>query len=187
MIRLSLLLLLALVWGCASSNGSGVDPNDRTMGEPEVIRIKLHRFVDIMTSYGRGERFEPHPYGHAVHTVAERILGNRDVMLVVELGADDICGPCKHNVGGTCDDVIDTSYRPQAPPRKQDWNLLIDQRSCKRLGLSQGDRLTARQFCERLRDQAGDITDIYREIPAEMTAERAKALQAGVRRFLSGS
>lgn len=187
MIRLSLVLLPVLVWGCASSNGSRVDPSDRSMGEPEGIRIKPHHFIDIITSYGRGEKFEPHPYGHAVHAVAERMLSNRDVTLAIELGADDICRPCKHNVGGVCDDVIDTSYRPQAPPRKQEWNLLIDQRWCKRLGLSQGDRLTARQFCERLHDRAGNITDIYREMPVEMTAERAKALQAGVRRFLSGS
>lgn len=187
MVRLSLVVLFVFVEGCISSTHHHSDFSNSAVGEQSVIRIKPHHFIDIVTSYGRGEKFEPHPYGHAVHTVAERILGNRDVMLVMELGADDICKPCKHNVNGRCDDVIDTSYRPNAPPGKQDWNLLIDRRWCERLTLSAGDRLTARQFCERLRDQAGDITDIYREIPAEMTAERAKALQAGVRRFLSGS
>jgi hypothetical protein len=151
-----------------------------------VIRVKPHHFVDIITSYGRGEQFEPHPYGHAVHIVAEKVLRQRDITLVMELGADDICGPCKYNVNGACGDVIDTSYRPSAPRSKQEWNLLIDRRWCERLALSPGDRLSAREFCERLRDRAGDITDIYREIPAEMTAERAKALQAGVGRFLSG-
>ncbi len=187
MIRASLFVLACLVWGCAGGARNGIDLNHSATGDQGVIRIKPHHFVDIITSYGRGEKFEPHPYGHAVHTVAERILSHRDITLVMELGADDICKPCKHNVNGRCDDVIDTSYRPNAPPGKQDWNLLIDRRWCERLTLSAGDRLTARQFCERLRDQAGDITDIYREIPAEMTAERAKALQAGVRRFLSGS
>ena len=186
MIRPSLLLLPVLFWGCGSGTRSCLDPSRRSAEDPEAIRIKPHHFVDIITSYGRGEEFKPHPYGHAVHTVAERILSNRDVMLVMELGADDICGPCKHNVGGVCDDVIDTSYRPQAPSRKQEWKLLIDERGCKRLELLQGDRLTARQFCERLRDRAGDITDIYREIPAEMTAERVKAMREGVRRFLQG-
>jgi hypothetical protein len=61
---------------------------------------------------------------------------------------------------------------------------LIDRRWCERLGIKQGDRLTARQFCERLRSHAGDITDIYREIPAERTAERAGKLEEGIRKFL---
>jgi len=151
----------------------------------DVIRIKPHHFVDIVTSFGAGETmFEPHPYGHAVHTVAARILGTRDLLLEMELGADDICRPCKHNVNGLCDDTIDTSYRPGAPSSKREWNLLIDQRWCERLGIEQGDGLTARQFCERLRERAGDITDIYREIPADRTAERARKLKAGIARFL---
>ena len=187
MIRLTLVVLPVLVWGCISSSQNRIRANTGATGEQEVIRIKPHHFVDIIASYGRGEKVEPHPYGHAVDTLTERILARRDIMLVAELGADNICGPCKHNVNGVCDDVIDTSYRPKAPPRKQDWNLLIDRRWCERLSLLPGERLTARQFCERLRDRAGDITDIYRKIPAEMTAERRKALREGVQRFLSGS
>jgi hypothetical protein len=186
MTRRSLFLLPAFVWGCVAgrrNHGGGASERE---GQQEVIRIKPHHFVDIVTSYGRGEKFEPHPYGHAVHTVARELLRNRARILVMELGADDICGPCIHNINGVCDDVIDTSYRPTASPRKQEWNLLIDQRWCKRLELPPGDRLAARQLCERIRDRAGDITDIYREIPSEMTAERARGLQAGIGRFLSG-
>jgi hypothetical protein len=187
MTRRSLVLLLpALVWGCASRRRDRGDGATERKEPQEVIRIKPHHFIDIITSYGRGEKLEPHPYGHAVHIVAREILRDRDTSLIMELGADDICRPCAHNIDGTCDDVIDTSYRPKAPRRKQEWNLLIDRRWCERLGLLPGDHLTARQFCERTRDRAGDITDIYREIPAQMTAERAKALQAGVERFLSG-
>lgn len=183
---LAIVVLGILVSGCASVAPGPAKTGDEPKDTDHVIHIKPHHFIDIITSYGRGEKFEPHPYGHAVHLVAERVLNDRDTMLVMELGADDICKPCKYNVNGVCVDKIDTSYRPQAPPRKQDWNLLIDRRWCERLGLTQGDRLTARQFCERLRDRAGDITDIYREIPADMTAERAQALREGIRRFLEG-
>jgi hypothetical protein len=150
-----------------------------------VIRIKPHHFVDIITSFSSENLiFEPHPYGHAVHTVSQRVLEDRDILLEMELGADDICVPCKHNIGGICDDTIDTSFRPKAPSSKREWNLIIDRRWCERLKLKQGDRLTAREFCERLRDSSGDITDIYREIPAERTADRARRLRAGIRRFL---
>ena len=154
----------------------------------DALRIKPHHFVDIITSFGAGRtKFEPHPYGHAVHSVAERILADRDAALKMDLGADDICEPCKHNVDGTCDDTIDTSFRPSAPSSKQEWNLLIDQRWCERLGIGQGDRFSARELCRRLRQQAGDITDIYREIPAARTAERARNLEEGIRRFLENA
>jgi len=150
-----------------------------------VIRVKPHHFIDIITSVGAGQtKFEPHPYGHAVHTVARRVLRNRDSMLQMDLGADDICAPCKHNVNGLCDDTIDTSFRPKAPTSKREFNLLIDQRWCQRLGLKPGERLTARQFCERLRASTGDLTGIYLEEPAERTASRSRNLAAGIETFL---
>lgn len=151
----------------------------------DIIYIKPHHFVDIITSFGTGKKtFEPHPYGHAIHTIAEKILHNPDILLEIELDADDICKPCKHNINGLCDDTIDTSFRPEAPTSKRQWNLLIDRRWCERLNIKQGDRLTARKFCKRLQDLAGDITDIYREIPADMTSERASNLKKGITEFL---
>jgi len=153
----------------------------------ESIHIKPHHFIDIITAFGRGQtEFEPHPYGHAIHLIAGRVREDPEVPLQMELGADDICAPCSHNVNGLCDDAIDTSYRPEAPSSKREWNLLIDARWCERLGLKQGDRLTARQFCTRLRDRAGDITDIYREMPPERTADRQRNLEKGVVSFLGG-
>jgi len=150
-----------------------------------MIAIKPHHFVDIITSFGDGQRtFQPHPYKHAVHTVAQRILDNRDILLKIELGADDICKPCIHNVSGSCDDTIDTSFRPTAPSSKRDWNLLIDRRWCDRIKLKQGDKLSARQLVQRIRDHMGDITDIYCDIPADRTAERAQNLLKGIQFFL---
>ena len=151
----------------------------------EVIRIKPHHFIDIVTAFGDGvDEPPPHPFGHAVHTMTARVLTNRDMLLEMELGADDICAPCDHNINGLCNDIIDTSYRPQAPDSKREWNLIIDHRWCARLGLDQGDRLSARQFCVRLREKADDITDLYREIPEGMTAERQQKLEAGIAKFL---
>lgn len=151
----------------------------------DVIHIKPHHFVDIITSFGAGKgTFEPHPYGHAVHVVAAQILSNRDLLLEIELGADDICKPCKHNINDLCEDTIDTSFRPKAPSLKREWNLMIDQRWCERLKLQQGDRLTAHELCERLQNYAGDIMDIYREIPANLTTERTSKLEEGIKKFL---
>jgi hypothetical protein len=150
-----------------------------------TISIKPHHFVDIITSFGTGNRiFKPHPYGHAVHIVSEKIDNNREVYLKIELGIDDICRSCTHNVAGFCDDTIDTSYRPSAPSSKNEWNLLIDKRWCKRLGIKQGDQFKVRELCERIRDKMGDITEIYHEVPARMTAERSTNLVRGLEYYL---
>ena len=151
----------------------------------EIILIKPHHFVDIISSFGAGERtFQPHHYGHNVHTVSARILNNRLILLEIELGMDHICMPCIHNVSGFCDDTIDTSFRPTAPSAKGDWNLLIDQRWCERLEIKQGEQFSAYKLCERIRDKMGDITDIYLEIPASMTAQRSTNLINGLEYYL---
>ncbi|MFP4058252.1 MAG: hypothetical protein ACLF0G_15400 [Candidatus Brocadiia bacterium] len=153
--------------------------------QPEPIPIKPHHFVDILRALGRGQAvFEPHPYGHALHLVAARLLADRDAPLAIELGADAICAPCIHNVGGRCDDTIDTSFRPQAPASKQEWNLLLDTRWCERLGLAQGECLAAHAFARRIAARMGDLADVYRELPPRRTAERARHLRAGTASFV---
>jgi len=153
---------------------------------PDVIRTKPHHFIDIATAIGNGQTsFEPHPYGHAVHTVARKVMADHDAVLEMELGIDDICEPCVHRVGDECDDTIDITYRPEAPSSKMAWNLLIDTRWCRRLGIEQGDRVSVTEFCRILRAKMGsDISDIYREIPGEKTAERQQALERGIEYFL---
>ncbi len=150
-----------------------------------MISIKPHHFVDIITALGEGcTSPEPHPYGHAVHTVTKAILENRDVKLRMDFGADDICRPCCHNIGGLCDDTIDISFRPRAPRSKREYNLLMDQRWSERLGIHQGDMLTARELCSLIRDRSGNINGIYLEMPADMNAERLINLEKGTTEFL---
>jgi len=166
--------------------GYSAKVNQAEGGEMEgPIRIKPHHFVDIIAAYGAGaETFRPHPYGHALHSVAERILSRHDALLELVLGPDDVCAPCVHNIDGQCDDVIDTSYRPAAPSSKRQWNLLIDRRWLRRLGPRPGQRISAREFCQLLAGSADDVGDIYPEMPAERNAERTTKLQAGARKFL---
>jgi hypothetical protein len=109
------------------------------------------------------------------------------VILQLELGADDICKPCVHNVDGRCDDVIDTSFRPQAPRSKQAWNLMIDQRWCRVLGLTPGERIPAKEFCECLHRHIGRMTEIYREVPLQRVATRAEKLRRGIERYLGNA
>jgi hypothetical protein len=145
-----------------------------------MINIKPHHFIDIIVAFGEGVPFEPHPYGHAVHTVARKILKDINSEIKIELGADDICGPCIHNINGLCDDTIDTSFRPLAPKLKREWNLLIDKRWCQCLRLKQGDTLTGTEFCERAEKCLNEIPNIYREIPPERNAQKQSSIKKGL-------
>jgi len=152
----------------------------------ETIRIRPLHFVDIICDYGAGtEEFLPHPYGHAVHTVANAMLKDRGRPLEITLDPDDVCIPCVHNVNGLCDNVIDRSFRPTAPVLMRDWDLLINQRWCGRLDIAEGDRLTAHELCMRLRDRAGDITELFPEIIDDRIATKAKNMREGIRKFLA--
>ncbi|MCL4195650.1 MAG: hypothetical protein KJZ87_28190, partial [Thermoguttaceae bacterium] len=92
--------------------------------------------------------------------------------------------PCRHNVDGLCDDIIDTSFRPAAPESKREYNLLIDQRWAQRLGLRQDDEMTARELCLRIRDSCRDLAEIYREVSPDRTAARQAKLRKGIAVFL---
>ncbi len=151
-----------------------------------MLAIKPHHFVDILCSLGDGiERFTPHPYGHAVHSVARRLLDAPNTVLRIELQADDICAPCCHNIDGQCDDTIDTSFRPSAPESKREWNLRIDQRWCKVLGIAQDEKIVAIELCRKIQKQLDQLPAIYREIiEPQRIAQRRSRLDAGIRRYL---
>jgi len=73
------------------------------------MHLRPHHLLDIVTEYGAGTTFEPHPYGHAVHTCAEVVLNDLDTEVQFVVAADFICAPCVHLVDGVCDDVVDLS------------------------------------------------------------------------------
>lgn len=102
----------------------------------------------------------------------------------MELGADDICKPCIHNINGICDDIIDTSFRPKAPKSKNEWNLLIDRRWCQKLNIKQQDILTPVEFCYLLKEKGKDISDIYIELPPDRILKKQDQIQKGVEYYI---
>ncbi len=149
------------------------------------IKIKPHHFIDIITSFSKDKiLLTPHPYGHRVHSISKRIINDMNLISEIELGSDNICQPCIHNIKGTCDDTIGTSYRPKAPHLKRDWNLIIDKRWCERLKIKQGDKITILKFCNLLKENLNNITEIYKEVPKEKTIERENNLKKGLKKYL---
>ena len=151
-----------------------------------MIAVKPHHFVDIVTALG-DERVEflPHSYGHAVHTVAQDILANRDIALRIESALTIFVFPAATISRDSAMTPLTPHSGRRHPRRKREYNLLIDRRWAERLGVRQNDELTARELCSRIRDCVNDIADIYWETPAERTAARQAKLQKGIALFLN--
>ena len=154
-----------------------------------TIRTKPHHFLDIVRDYGAGVEFQPHPYGHAVHVVAERVLADRQTMLELVLGIDDICEPCRNHVDGHC---IDTTTTTGEVISKEEWNLTIDTRLFQHLDLQEGTRIQADDFCRLVRErlyptgavEESLIFDIWREASRRKTEDRTRNLLHGIALYL---
>jgi len=140
------------------------------------MRLRPHHLLDIITQHGADVPFVPHPYGHAVHTVAEAVLADPDVTIEFVVGADDICAPCKHLIAGRCDDVLS---QLDPPLSKQDYNDDLDRRVLRHLGMDEGEELTSRKFVAIVREHLPGIAEVCAH-PNEDSAERLARLTAGL-------
>jgi hexosaminidase len=174
----------------AMYSGLTGDVGNERQAAKEVIYIKPHHFIEVLEFCAAGTTtFKPSRMCHASHIFTPKILADPDILLQIELGVDDLCGKCIFDFDGICVDVINTTdrtrFKPGTPCMKGEYNMLLDRRWCKRLGIKQGDKLTAREFCELLlRCGLDDITDIYCNIPAERIAKKAGVIKEGIRKYL---
>ena len=128
---------------------------------------------------------EPHTYQHNVHSISKTILESRNTLLEIDLGADDICKPCIHNIDGICDDILDISNRPKVPPLKRDWNLILDKRWCKRLKIDHGVIISVVEFCKLLEQGSNNLLEIYKENKRAHTIEREINLKKGLKKYIT--
>jgi len=49
--------------------------------------LRPHHLLDIISAHGRGEKFSPHPYGHALHRAAASVLNDLSLEIEFVLGA----------------------------------------------------------------------------------------------------
>jgi hypothetical protein len=133
--------------------------------------------IDIINKYGHGIEFAPHPYGHALHSVAAQVLDNLSLEIEFVLAADDICHPCRHlQPNGICDDVLSQSVESTS---KQVYNDGLDSKLFPYLGLVPGATLTVHQFLERVNQFFPGIEKLCTH-PGEQEADRRQGLKAGL-------
>ena len=142
-----------------------------------MMQLRPHHLLDIVTAHGHGQSFEPHPYGHAVHTVAAAVLSDLDLDIEFIVGADAICQPCKHlQPDGRCDDML---HRLDPPVSKQAYNDGLDRRLLAYLELQPGAVLTVRRFLERVGARVPGIETVCTH-PKRDERERLAGLAEGL-------
>jgi len=144
------------------------------------MKLRPHHLIDIVCDYGQGAAFEPHPYGHAVHTVAARVIEDPDMEVEFVVAADDICVPCRHlQVDGQCDDVLSQLAEPVS---KQSYNDGLDHKVLAFLEMQPGVQMTVSEFLDRLDAHMPGIAEVCTH-PGEKQRHRLGGLRKGLLKF----
>jgi len=151
-------------------------PEEKRAAE-EAVKLRPHHILDIVTSYGADERFEPHPYGHSLHTVAGTLLSGLPLRIRLVVGADAVCNGCRHlRPDGRCDDVL-SQLDPS--PSKQAYNEVIDCRVLDDLKIKPEAEMTLREYLAAVDSRVPGLEKICTH-PKEDERQRLSNLVAGL-------
>ncbi len=145
-----------------------------------MLKLRPHHILDIVRNIGHDRVVEPHPFGHDLHVVSNKIRENIDQPLLLIVGADDICLPCtKLNAEAICIDVL-----PQCDdkPSKQIYNDLLDAKVLIYLNLTNGIQLTVREYLNCVNAKLDGIEKICTH-PKEDESYRLKGLKMGLKKL----
>jgi len=145
--------------------------------EPFDMQLRPHHIIDIISDYGKGVDPQPHSYGHSVHLVTPKLLGNLNLKIKLVLAADDICVGCKHLLpDGKCKDVL-AQLTPS--PAKQAYNDVLDCRVFDHFAIEPGTVVTVQKYLEIVNSNVPGIEQICTH-PKEDEAERLQGLISGL-------
>ncbi len=141
------------------------------------MQLRPHHILDIISVYGKGIEYKPHPYGHSLHIVAPRLISNLNFKIKLVLDADGICEGCEHLLpDGKCKDVL-----PQLTPSpsKQAYNDVFDSRLFDELSIMPNTVITIHQFLAAVNEKVPGIEKICTH-PKENQQERLHGLVSGL-------
>ena len=136
-----------------------------------MIRILPHHLLDIVRNYGNDVKMEnEHPWGALLLGVTSELLADFDQTIELVMGADSICKPCSKLQSGVCEAQLgdDTMMR--------EYNNPLDRALFDALGCRPGDRMTVREFLERVGENMG-ILNLFTRGKSDV---RAKGTQAAL-------
>ncbi len=142
-----------------------------------MTELRPHHLLDILSSYGNGEEFAPHEYGHALHIVGPEVLAHGDLRVKFIVGADAICRPCRNlTPEGRCTDVLG---QLSPSPSKQEYNDDLDRRVLAYLGMEADTVMTVHEYFARVNRHVPGIEEICTH-PKEDRQRRLAGLARGL-------
>jgi hypothetical protein len=172
-------LALGSMTGC--TNRKTKDNNQKTDRMNSFdLQLRPHHIIDIITGHGQGIEYQSHPYGHAQHIVAPKLLSNLDLKIKLVLAADDICKGCEHLLpDGKCKDVL--AQLTPSPP-KQAYNDVLDARLFDLFKITPDTVLTFRKYLVVVNENVPGIERICTH-PKEDQEERLLGLTNGLKKL----
>ena len=141
------------------------------------MQLRPHHILDIISAFGKGIEYQPHPYGHSLHIVGPRLLSDLDQKIKLVLKADDICEGCEHLLpGGKCKDVL-AQLTPS--PSKQAYNDVLDSRLFDEFSILPDTLISFQQYLETVNERVPGIEKICTH-PKEDQLERLNGLVSGL-------
>jgi len=146
-----------------------------------MLRLRPHHILDIVRNIGNDRPRVPHPYGHLVHVVTERIIADIDAECELVVANDDICGPCRMFApDGSCTDVL---AQLDPPIAKQTYNDELDRRLLEFLRIESGSVMTLRAYLELVAERIESVAKICAH-PKERVEDRKRGLEKGLTMLL---
>jgi len=138
-----------------------------------LIRLRPHHLLDIISSYGSGADLEAkHPWGASVADVTRRVLADIDQVAVMTAGVDAICTTCSKLVEQTCTARLGDNLL------MREYNDDLDARLFQRLHLDEGQPISIRACLRRVNEDLPGIVALFtRGDTAQRLTATERALQ----------
>ncbi len=145
------------------------------------MKLRPHHMLDMLAGLGQGKDFSKQGDGTGQKDVAAAILADPDTVVEwICTGPDTICVPCKSmQPDGTCDRVL-TDREP--PLVFKVYNDALDRQLLDYLGLTPGQSMSVREFCERVAAHTPGIGEECAH-PHQDPAEKLASILKGLTRF----
>lgn len=142
------------------------------------MKLKIHHFFDIIRDFGIGKDFNPHPYQHSYHKVAQAIWQNPETEVEIVTHSDGVCEGCIHLVETSCNDII--THRKDFS-LKEKFNNYLDSRIIDICGIDISKKyklISLLQFSDKYIE---NIEFIYEGNDARHTAKRKENVLKGLK------
>ena len=132
-----------------------------------MLRICGHHVFNIIWAHGMGKEHLGDKSNDFIE-VFRKVMDNPSVEVEVIIGLDDICGPCKYNVGGKC---------------KAYDGTIADRKAISKLGIKAGDVMKWSDLVKLVADRVKDEDDFLEIFGQKMLEYRFSFFKKGIEKL----